>query len=249
MRYNERSFEQFKKLYYERFPESNIKLLEFDGKSKVLTKTKYGECSFYKKLLLRGVNASVVSAINKTEYFINELKEVYKDRFDYSNTEYISYNKKIKLICKIHGEFEQRSDHLLKGISCPKCGRYIRKLQLRENPCGWPYSNWENHGNKSKNFDSFKVYIIKCWNDSEEFYKIGKTFTTIKRRYQSKNEIPYNWTPYKIFIGESRKISNLERELKNFNGDNKYLPKIKFYGMYECFKKIQLSDEIISIER
>ena len=48
-------------------------------------------------------------------------------------------------------------------------------------------------GLKSKKFEDFKVYIIKCWNEEEEFYKIGKTYRKISRRFLKGNSIalPY----------------------------------------------------------
>jgi len=102
----------------------------------------------------------------------------------------------------------------------------------------WSYTGWEEAGNKSKEFDSFKVYIIKCYNDKEEFYKIGKTFLTIKRRFI---RLPYNYKIIKIFKGSSRIISELENTIQKENKEFKYIPIIKFSGMQECFKNIKIN--------
>lgn len=91
----------------------------------------------------------------------------------------------------------------------------------------------------SKNFDSFKVYIIKCFNKDEEFYKIGRTYTKIKKRFGTKLLMPYKYEVLNEFIGTAEEMYDLETKLKNMNKNNKYLPKIKFGGMQECFKEIK----------
>ena len=47
------------------------------------------------------------------------------------------------------------------------------------------YSDWTNAAINSKSFESFKVYIIRCYNDNEEFIKIGRTFSKLKKRFCS----------------------------------------------------------------
>jgi hypothetical protein len=57
---------------------------------------------------------------NKT-VFINELKSVHGNKYDYSLVDYINSDTKIKIICPIHGEFHQiANDHRI-GKSCSKC--------------------------------------------------------------------------------------------------------------------------------
>ena len=41
------------------------------------------------------------------EDFINECNKVHYNEYDYSKVKYLSHRKKIIIICKIHGEFEQ----------------------------------------------------------------------------------------------------------------------------------------------
>ena len=61
------------------------------------------------------------------------------------------------------------------------------------------------------------MYVIKCWNEEEEFYKIGRTFCTLKRRFDSKKDIPYEYKVQKIFNGSAEEIYNLETKLKREN--------------------------------
>lgn len=74
----------------------------------------------------RGCNKCSITYRSKTtNEFINEAKEIHKDKYDYSLVEYKQTNKKIKIICKEHGEFSQLPSLHLNGSGCPKCiGRY-----------------------------------------------------------------------------------------------------------------------------
>ena len=62
-----------------------------------------------------------------TEEFIKRAKEIHGDKYDYSLSKYINERTKIKIICPIHGIFEQiAGTHIGKWkCGCPKC-RYIR---------------------------------------------------------------------------------------------------------------------------
>lgn len=143
--------------------------------------------------------------------FIRLLYEIHNDTLDFSKTEYIKSNKKVKYICKIHGEKEALPSNLLKGHGCSRCNFDKQK----ENPGSWSYSSWEKKAKLSNYFDSFKVYIIRCWNDEEEFYKIGRTYVTVNRRFASKFDMPYNYEIIHVIEDENVKtICNMESKLK-----------------------------------
>lgn len=163
------------------------------------------------------------------ECFLEEANETHSNYYKYYNNSYINGYTKIKICCKIHGDFKQKPDAHIQGQGCPKCSIYKE---------GWNYTTWKFAGDKSIYFDSFKIYIIRCWDDEEEFYKIGKTFWTIYKRFNSKKKMPYNYEIIKVFKGGAREISELEQKLQNINKNFKYIPKIKFGGMYECFSKL-----------
>lgn len=56
-----------------------------------------------------------------TEEFIKEARAIHSDKYDYSLVEYVNTHKKVKIICPVHGVFEQVPKHHLKGIGCAKC--------------------------------------------------------------------------------------------------------------------------------
>ena len=164
-----------------------------------------------------------------TNEFILKAKAIHGDKYDYSKVEYVASASKVKLICPIHGEFEQKPNNHLNGKGCKKCGLDYGV---------WSYSLWEEKGLKSSYFDSFKLYIIECWNDEERFIKIGKTFKTVAHRFKGKKYMPYDFKLIKMIEGSAKEISEFELELKNKNKINSYLPKKEFNGRYECFSSI-----------
>lgn len=174
--------------------------------------------------------------------FFKKVKELHNNKYTYYENLIFKAKEKIPIICPLHGEFLQIAANHLQGANCWACMLTIVSERMRLNPTGWSYNNWENAAKNSKNFDSFKVYIIRCWNEEEEFYKIGKTFLTIEKRFRSKSILPYQYELIEVLISEdSYKTCESERMLKNCNKENKYVPLKKFNGMYECFKELDMS--------
>ena len=58
---------------------------------------------------------------SNTEEFIEKAKQVHGDRYDYSKVDYKHSTKPVTIICKVHGEFEQRPRNHLTGQNCPYC--------------------------------------------------------------------------------------------------------------------------------
>ncbi|MHA1372307.1 MAG: hypothetical protein ACTSRA_21620 [Promethearchaeota archaeon] len=54
-------------------------------------------------------------------HFIKLSKQIHDNEYDYSKTVYLSTNKKVIIICPIHGEFKQRASAHTSGQKCPKC--------------------------------------------------------------------------------------------------------------------------------
>lgn len=211
---------------------------------------KHGEFEQLAVSHLRGTGCKKCGRIKRNknctksvEDYIDKLNKIHNYNYTINEEDYINLNTSIPHFCKIQEEwFNMRPNHVLNGQVCRKCANKKISNKVKQTSVGWSYSKWEIKGLESKYFDSFKVYIIRCWNENEEFYKIGKTFQTIDRRFQSKKEMPYNWKVIKVFKGKAIKMSVLEQSIKKNNKENKYTPKIKFSGEYECYTKIKFKD-------
>ena len=120
---------------------------------------------------------------------------------------------------------------LLAKSGCPNCAIRVK---------GWSYSNWGKYSESSVYFDSFKIYIIKCYDDEtkEEFVKIGKTFNTVKHRFSSKIKLPYNYIILEIIEFEKDQFklcSELENSLHKQLKEYAYNPLLDFKGKHECY--------------
>lgn len=57
--------------------------------------------------------------------FIITAKSIHGEKYDYSDTVYLSTQKLITIKCYKHGIFNQRAAHHLSGHGCIKCGREV----------------------------------------------------------------------------------------------------------------------------
>ena len=109
---------------------------------------------------------------NKTTEFILKAKKLHGDMYDYSNVIYIDAHKKVVIVCRTHGKFEQSPNgHLVKdkknggGRGCVKCGRIKGALKTRKNTDQFIIDAQKIHGNK--------------YNYSKVDYKTSKENVTI----------------------------------------------------------------------
>lgn len=163
--------------------------------------------------------------------FCNEAALVHDYKYEYVEESYESVSKSLDILCPIHGAFTQLAMSHLTGRKCPECSKATQ---------GWTWSAWENQGNISSNFDTYKLYIIECWNDSERFYKIGKTFLTVGKRFYNKERMPYQWKVVDTTEGDARTISQLELQTHAELRAYSYTPEICFEGNTECFSCYEL---------
>lgn len=77
-----------------------------------------------------------------------------------------------------------------------------------------------------------RFYIIKCFNESESFIKVGTTGTSLNRRYSGK-KMPYSWAVISEVMCSVSSSLGLE-DLIDHNFKN-HTPSIKFGGYLECF--------------
>ena len=74
----------------------------------------------------------------KNKNYIKKLQKKFGNKYDYSLVNYEKYKSKIKIICPIHGIFEQRADYLISNGGCKKCkgmttDKLVNKLKIKHN--------------------------------------------------------------------------------------------------------------------
>lgn len=83
------------------------------------------------------------------------------------------------------------------------------------------------------------LYVIKCSNKEEVFYKVGITSKNTNYRFRVKSLMPYNYKVIKIISSDPESIFDLEKILHKMLSSYKYKPKIDFGGFTECFTTIK----------
>lgn len=96
-----------------------------------------------------------------TDEIIEKFNKIHNYKYDYSKVNYLNSHAKVKIICKIHGEFNQSPNDHLNSSGCQECG----KMKLRNDFDYFLKKSKEIHGNLYEYFNYEKSNIkvkIKC---------------------------------------------------------------------------------------
>ena len=165
------------------------------------------------------------------EKFKSESNLKHSNFYTYVEDSYTKLKNKVDIICPVegHGLFSQRAAHHRDGSICPKC--------YKEQTGWWDKDKFLNHCN-NKGITESTFYILRCFNENEEFYKLGITSRTLRERYNGDYHMPYNYEIIQEIKSLNEIVHNLETFLKAYILYNnlKYTPKKSFGGSYtECF--------------
>jgi hypothetical protein len=137
---------------------------------------------------------------HNTEDFINKSKSLFGDKFDYSETTYISSKTKLKLHCKQHNntfEISPMNHFILKGHGCKQCGTEVQQTKLRKKDFKETIQN--NYKDKYTILDPYQqihqVIRIKC----------------------NEHNIIFSLSPYRLLKGSNKCIQCFRnRKFNNF---------------------------------
>ena len=136
-----------------------------------------------------------------TDKWIEEVKKIHYNKYDYTLTEYTGYYNKVKIICPIHGIFEQKAYNHLQGKGCPKCKTSKMELEwiayLNENEIKYIYQYRPPYLKKGRSQLSIDFYLpeynaaIECQGEQHfidtTFFEHRKKST--KQRDKEKNKL------------------------------------------------------------
>ena len=143
----------------------------------------------------------------------------------------------LNVICNKHGEvFEIEAQSHLDGKGCPECD----KSNIRFSKTSFIEVC------KTKDHDPI-LYVIFCYNDTEQFYKIGITSNSVKYRFSSKVAMPYDYKIIREVIHLPEHIYTLEKYLHREYKNSRFTPSISFAGQTECFNNIEEIEEKINL--
>ena len=173
----------------------------------------------------------IKSGLSKSNNWLLKLNDLVLDEikgegYSLVTTEFVKNSKdKIILNCNEHGNFGKSIGNLLQGQRCPECNKYE----------GWGKSTYIKHSKLNYNGLS-NLYLIKCSNKIESFYKVGITVhNDIRRRFPTKS-MPYNYELLSVINSDVEDIIDLEVSIHKAVKEYHYLPNISFGGhVKECF--------------
>lgn len=175
----------------------------------------------------RGVAARTVEYT--TEAFISKAKEVHGDKYDYSLTEYVNTDTKVKIICSEHGVFEQLPGTHLRPNGCILCRNDSTTYNFVQK-----YRDDKELGEREGT-----IYVLRISSEKESFLKLGITSDMrgrLRRYRQQFKETGYSFeTLYKKSL-PNYQTAMLENDiLKTLRVEEKmYKPLERFSGHSEC---------------
>ena len=171
-----------------------------------------------------GMEIAKSSRRKTQEKFIEEAKEVWGDKYDYSLVKYVNTMTKVDIICKEHGVFSPIPNNFLRGHGCPECGIIMNSINLASNTEEFIAKSREIHGDKydySKVvYKNNKTKVTIICPEHGEFQQMpnshleGKGCTKCAQNEMSNNE---------EFIEKARKIhgDKYDYSLVEYNGNKK----------------------------
>ena len=191
---------------------------------------------------MRGVGCRFCFGFLGTQSFIEKAVALYGDKYSYEKTEYTGITNKVKVICPIHGEFEQIARTHLRTGGCRECGNKFKHGHKR---------NKYIESCKEKYSGLSRLYVIKCFDETEVFYKVGITTKEHLKLRFSGVHMPYAWEEIFLHVDDCAYIWDIETQIHDLLSEHTYKPLKRFNGHTECFthipkQVIKLLDEIKS---
>jgi G:T-mismatch repair DNA endonuclease (very short patch repair protein) len=139
------------------------------------------------------------------EQFIEDAKLIHGDKYDYSKVNYISALKKVIIICKIHGEFQQQpTNHCCQKQGCPKCvGR-------------------------NRTSEEFVKKAIQIHGDKYDYSKVDYINSNTKITIICKTHGEFNQTPNSHLLGQGCQIcGDVNGSLKRSKSTKEFIQNAK----------------------
>ena len=119
--------EKAKKIHGDKYDYSKVEYVNSQTKVCIIC-PEHGEFWQEPSAHVRGHNCPKCSNIKRGDTFrcnehdfIEKVKEVHEDKYDYSKIEYSNSSTKVCVVCPKHGDFYILPQNLLSGQGCPKC--------------------------------------------------------------------------------------------------------------------------------
>lgn len=160
--------------------------------------------------------------------YIDKVSKLHKGKYDYSKTIYKGAYEIVTVICPKHGEFPVRAGNHLNSLSgCPRCSEELDRSIV--------FDVFKKAAFKRNDGKAY-LYVLRCFNDKESFYKIGITTKKLSLRFAGRDNMPYQYEVVSLLYLDHTYAWNLEKCLHRYFKKYRYQPKRPFPGSkLECY--------------
>lgn len=173
-------------------------------KSLTLFETDFGLVKTSFDSLLSGHMPGIQSAVNRKEYFKNQLKLIYGNKYDFKINNTSRHGGKSILICPVHGEVVVDNDYIFMGKGCPKCNNitpsttfYFIKIKFNNFQCYKIGISYRLSNNQLRRYIDYrkKGYTIEVIKeiDFENNLELKQFELKIKKIIKNNLVTPPNW--------------------------------------------------------
>ena len=231
----EQFIEKAKQVHGDKYDYSKFVYTLSRGKSTVICNI-HGDFEVSANNHLRGKKcpecAKIISGQKRTlkaaKTFVGDAKKIHKNKYSYSNFQYIKAKIRSNITCKTHGDFLCSPDNHLRGKGCPKCAKAkVKFVTLNKFKAAC-----------DKNYKQGILYILKFnhINSNHDFIKIGITSKTVKHRYNFEHYSEYTYNILKEYSFNPETTYKLEQKIhKLFYDYRDYSVSKNFNGYSECY--------------
>jgi len=158
------------------------------------------------------------SIYNRTQNFLNKAKLIHNNKYDYSLVDYRNNKTIIRIICPIHGIFEQTPHQHKISNGCSKCS-------YNQMTGGYNLTSLQRNSKLAN--QNATLYFIQY----DNLHKIGITTNNITRRFYKSIKIISQLTNITLFEAFNKEQEILEHYSKfkekpknwNYGGDTEFI--------------------------
>ena len=125
-------FEKLKIIYNDKFKYTNVSFNSVKDKIDIIC-PEHGVFKQRIDLHLEGRGCPKCNKLHNNDDVINKFQKVHGNKYDYSLVEYTGARNKVKIICPVHGTFDQRPSEHKQGRGCERCGNRHEQVNVIEN--------------------------------------------------------------------------------------------------------------------
>ena len=96
----------------------------------------------------QGCQQCAQNYLSNTLEFVEKAKKVHGEKYSYKNVNYVNNHTKVRITCKLHGDFDQTPQNHLSGYECVLCANIARGEKQRSTLQDFIEKSTTVHGNK-----------------------------------------------------------------------------------------------------